>query len=327
MSVLQYLKLISVRAKGFVYEEIFIMENGKRRLLGVIWMTSTMRRNYELYGGYICFDMMKRGLNKLLWPYTAITMYDETGSLCLACEGFVHGERTDIYVAECRFLGKHAPSRPLTSVQIASADGFFDKEMLMTLGLTNAKFVTDHHHLKDSGLVKKFGKTIHDLLKTQLHRMMDAYSIDEFEQAMGAAKELLMSQPLLDAEAMSRLDQFGEERDTYAIFCIRKIVGNRGRLGNVAAEINHASVLINLNDGVRGINMYTESPLVFAKDLLLRQRSWITKANDRLHAMHLKMQVERARLSSAPNVGTEYAKKGGRDLESGTLREVCEVST
>ena len=137
--------------------------------------------------------MMKLGLNKFLWPYTAVSLIDETGSLCLACEGFFLGERTDLYAAQCGFLGTHAPLRPLSSVQIASADGFFDQEMLTTLGLTNASFVTDHHHLKDSGLVKKFGKSIHDLLKTQLHRMMDAYSVENFELVLAAARKLLVS--------------------------------------------------------------------------------------------------------------------------------------
>ena len=174
--------------------------------------------------------------------------------------------------------------------------------------------MTDHHHLKDSGLVKKFGKSIHDLLKTQLHRMMDAYSVEEFELVLAAARELLASQPVVDAEATSTLDKFAEERNTSAIYCIRKLVGNRDRLGNVVSKINHASVLINLNDGVRGINMYTESPLVFVKDLLLRQRSWLIKANDRLHAMDIKMQVEQARLASEAETGTELAKREAAEV-------------
>ena len=304
LSILQYMALISTRAKGFVFQDIHIMENGKKRLLGVLWMTATMRRNFELFGGYVCFDMMKRGLNKLLWPYTAVALYDEMEHLCLACEGFVCGERFDTYLAQCRFLEQHAPGRPLSSVDIASADGYFDKEMLVTLGLTNASFFADHHHLKESGLVERFGKGTHDLLSVHLHRMMDAHALEQFEQTLASARDLLNDQPVLDANAMQALDDFAKERDTYAAYCLAQVVGNRGRMGNVAAESNHASVLINLNDGVRGINTYTEDPIIFAKDLLVRQQKWMIAANGRVHKMWLKMEVEQARLSLAPESGT-----------------------
>ena len=60
-------------------------------------MTATMRRNFELYGGYICLDMMKRALNTLLWPYAAVTMFDEHHQICIACEGIVCGEKVDMY--------------------------------------------------------------------------------------------------------------------------------------------------------------------------------------------------------------------------------------
>ena len=57
--------------------------DGKKQLFGVQWMTATMRRDYELFGDYICFDMMKRGLNKLLWPYSGIALLDKTNSFCV----------------------------------------------------------------------------------------------------------------------------------------------------------------------------------------------------------------------------------------------------
>ena len=145
--------------------------------------------------------MMKRGLNKLLWPYTAVTLYDESEHLCLACEGFVCGERFDTYLAQCRFLEQ---GRPLSAVDIASADGYFDKEMLVRLGLINASFFADHHHLKESGLVERLGKGTHDLLSVHLHRMIDAHSLEQFEQALTSARDLLNNQPVLDANADRR---------------------------------------------------------------------------------------------------------------------------
>ena len=46
-----------------------------------------MRRNFELFGGYICIDMMMRGINTLSWPYVAAAMYDDDDKLIIGCEG------------------------------------------------------------------------------------------------------------------------------------------------------------------------------------------------------------------------------------------------
>ncbi|KAL7533759.1 hypothetical protein ACHAXR_009974 [Thalassiosira sp. AJA248-18] len=97
-SFIEYLDLIASRAKGFVYElaeDAKLQANGTKKLLGVVWMTATMWRNLELYGWYLCFDMMKRGINTLLWPYVAVTMTDDLNELCLGCEGIVCGERLE----------------------------------------------------------------------------------------------------------------------------------------------------------------------------------------------------------------------------------------
>ena len=128
-----------------------------------------MRRNLELYGDYWCFDMMKRGIMTLLWSYTAITLYDEMRHVCIGVEGFVCGERIDMYRAQVRFVEKYAPRRPLVSVNIVSGDGFFDAQVIKDLGLVNAAFIYDRHHLKGDGLEKMFGKVTYEMLKGLLH--------------------------------------------------------------------------------------------------------------------------------------------------------------
>ena len=65
-----------------------------------------MRRNFELNGDYISLDMMKRSLNKLLWPYTAVTIHNDTNHICIGLEGLVCGERFDMYLAQTNFLKK-----------------------------------------------------------------------------------------------------------------------------------------------------------------------------------------------------------------------------
>ena len=87
-SFIEYLELIKSRAKGFTYKLAENQDGGKKKkLCGVLWMTATMRKNFELFGDYLCFDMMKRGLNTLLWPYCAVTMFNEMNKICIACEG------------------------------------------------------------------------------------------------------------------------------------------------------------------------------------------------------------------------------------------------
>ena len=52
-SVVEFLKLLSAKAKGFSYEVIHETHDGKKEMLGILWMTATMRQNYELFGEYI----------------------------------------------------------------------------------------------------------------------------------------------------------------------------------------------------------------------------------------------------------------------------------
>ena len=68
-----------------------------------------MHRNFELFGNYLCLDMMKRGINALLWPYTAVAIYDKMMHVCLACEGIVCGECMDMYQFICDFLSQSTP--------------------------------------------------------------------------------------------------------------------------------------------------------------------------------------------------------------------------
>jgi hypothetical protein len=85
-SFIEYLDLIRSNAKGFTYRTAESTSNlskscqGKK-LLGVIWQTATMRRNFELFGNFIGLDMMKQGISTLLWPYFAVRMYAEMSKI------------------------------------------------------------------------------------------------------------------------------------------------------------------------------------------------------------------------------------------------------
>ena len=66
-----------------------------------------------------------RGINKWLWPYMAIAMYNELNKVSIACEATMLAERSHTYVFLVNFLFGNAPGRPPEDVLVVSGDGFF----------------------------------------------------------------------------------------------------------------------------------------------------------------------------------------------------------
>ena len=63
----EYLQILLLeKAKGFVYDLAYDSDG---TINGAVWQTGRMCDNFECFGGFICVDAMKRGINKLLWPY------------------------------------------------------------------------------------------------------------------------------------------------------------------------------------------------------------------------------------------------------------------
>ena len=322
-SFIDFLKLIAARAKGFTYklatEEIVTRRSGsgtgasvggsgKKKLIGVLWQTATMRRNFELFGDVIGLDMMKRGLNKLLWPYAGVAMYDENKQLCLACEGVLCGERSDMYKFIADFLRTSTPKRTLEDIMIVAGDAFFTQALVRELGFTNARFVWDRWHLLDSGLEKIFGKSWYGKLKDFLVQMVQSDSEDEFNTYLHSAQQCLESAAGgRNGEIEGKLKKFAKDRDNYATYCIASIPGNRGLLGNANSEQNHSSALVFLNDGDKTKNGYCEHVVTLIRDLLHRERLKRDKTNQLLFGLNNKLRIERARLSQQ-NVQTDAVK-------------------
>ncbi len=290
-SFIEYLNLIKCRAKGFTYklaEEVDT--SGKKKLVGVVWMTATMRRNFELFGGYISLDMMKRGLNTLLWPYCAVTMYDEHMKICVACEGILCGEREDMYKFIAQFLSQSAPGRPLSEVNIVAGDGFFDQEMIVEMGFIKAQYITDRWHLLDSGLCKRFGKRAYELLQQHLKEMVNAPTEEKFEEVLSLAKERLQAEQPRDMQMEKNLEEFAKIRNTYAQYLIAQVPGNLNRHGSSISESNHSSVLVYVNDGNKTGNVFCEDANILIKELLQRQKKHSTEKNKVLFGDRQKMK-------------------------------------
>ena len=130
-----YMASLHSRDKDFEYQ---ILRDVNGEITGCLWMTSTMRKNFELFGSFICVDAMKRGINTLLWPYIATTMYNEMGMVCTGCEGIVISEREDAYKALIDFQLKFS-RRERHEIAALSADGFLNQSI-------NHRFMGSNRH-------------------------------------------------------------------------------------------------------------------------------------------------------------------------------------
>ena len=102
----EYMQLLAQHNPGFRH---VLLQDKSGKYTGCIWQTAVMRDSFEQFGGFISIDAMKRGINKFLWPYIAITMYNEMESICVGCEGIVCTEREEAYKAMVEFVVRFSP--------------------------------------------------------------------------------------------------------------------------------------------------------------------------------------------------------------------------
>ena len=57
-----------------------------------------MRDNFDRFGGFVSINVMKQGLEKFLWTYVSVTMYNEVEQVCVGCEGIVCSKRYESYI-------------------------------------------------------------------------------------------------------------------------------------------------------------------------------------------------------------------------------------
>jgi hypothetical protein len=108
--------------------------------------------------------------------------------------------------------------------------------MIVKFGFINAKYVSDRWHLLESGLLKQFGKSCHDSLRSHLLRMIMVTSNQIFEETLQSGRALLLVQPIKNDEWFSSLDKFATNRETYAQYCLDLI-----RLFDSKIPRDHAS--------------------------------------------------------------------------------------
>ena len=283
-----YLELLSIKAKGFQYRLAIGNDN---KINGVVWMTATMRSNFERFGSYLCLDAMKRELNTLNWPYFGISLYNELNSVCIGCESLMISERHDAYKFLINSCFEMCPGRTKSQVYIVSGDGFFCQDTLTNWGLSHAKFVCDYWHLFDSGLKDRFSPTYFNILLDNLKQMANSYDEQVLNRRYNEAKDCLKRYGLNNFTVLTELDKFYDERQSYAKYLVKQIPGNRNRRGSSCAEQNHSSVSsLMYND--KENKDYMEHAHVMIRDLFNRQKMHTNKFNRELYGLTNKRNIK-----------------------------------
>ena len=285
---LDYLQMIALKAKGFVYE---IARDGSGTVVGAVWQTATMRDNFERFGDYICLDVMKRELNHLHWPYIAMSLRNELEKVCVCAEGIVATEKENAYKFLVNFVLKYSPGRDRSRVYVLSGDGFFSQEMIKSWGLLSTHFIDDHWHLFESTLPKRFNVRIYQGLEKYLRNMAFAKTEHEFEEHLRSANAVLKNLARRDASAEDELRKLADYRAHYATYKLMSIRGWRGLRSSTASEQNHSSVLSHLYDGNKRGNYY-QSPETYIKDLFVRIGKKNNEFNEMLALEKLSLDIE-----------------------------------
>lgn len=291
----EYMQTLKDCNSGFDYQLLTDM-NG--RYTGCIWQTSIMKDNFDRFGGYLSIDAMKRGINKLLWPYMSIAMFNEINCVCVACEAIICSEREEAYHAMIQFVLKNSRRRTNENIHVIAADGFINQDCVTNrFGLPNAIYMCDMWHLFDSILPKRFGLETFNNLKTYLKDMVYSRTQTLFEEAYNKAMNVLLQNELRNENLEENLRKFYNERSTYATYILSKKRGTRGCHGSSISESNHSSVLVHLNDGDKFGNTYCEKPHTLVKDLFYRQRTHINHWNSVLYNESLQLDLLRSKIN------------------------------
>ncbi|GFH55396.1 hypothetical protein CTEN210_11872 [Chaetoceros tenuissimus] len=285
----EYMDLMVQKADGNFKYELLSDSNGV--ITGCVWQTATMRANFERYGSFISVDAMKRGINKWLWPYIAITMYNELDMVCVGCESIICTERIEAYESVINFCLDNSPGRSREDIYVLTADGIITQDVVSNdFSLPNCHFMADWHHLFES-LPKLFGPS-YTLISSKVREMVTATSSEKFEHAYTTAMEILTATASFNQQHIDTLIDFKSKKESYSSYILSKTRGTRGKHGSSLSESNHSSVLIHLNDGDKYKNNYCEEPMTLVKDLFLREQFLVNKFNSVLYGEKVKLETE-----------------------------------
>jgi hypothetical protein len=169
---------------------------------------------------------MKREINKWLWPYMSIAMYNEHKIMCLGCEGIMCGERFDGYKFMCNFPIRNTPGHHPVEVHVFSGDGFFDQVMVRDLVFQHARYLKDWFHLLFTGLTDMFGQYGEELLKDELNQMVRARKKEYLTQAKMSATTKLHQISPRNMLIEQKFELFANSHHEYSQFQLNMMKGS-----------------------------------------------------------------------------------------------------
>ena len=235
--IYNFLYQLSIADPGFTYK-IFYSKNGL--VSGYMWMISSLRADFERFGFMLCIDAMKVALNKMTWPYLAVTTKNEFNIPVVICESIVAGERRTAYEAVLKTMLKMAPKRKNTDVLCVFSDELATEDMLKNVGLVNARLFYDHYHLQQN--FEKFFSPCTDLIRSNFFNMFRASSEDILEYNYREALRIVRKY----GTVVTKLQNLYAKRKHYAAYIIDSSRGTRFAHSSSPAENNHSSMIFHL---------------------------------------------------------------------------------
>jgi hypothetical protein len=98
-------------------------ENGS--VVGIVWQTGVMKRDFELYGSTLFLDRLGRSLNSKGWPLMTVAMLSGEKMVCLACEGIAVEESLKCYAWFLEAAVDMTPGVELSDIRVIYGDGIF----------------------------------------------------------------------------------------------------------------------------------------------------------------------------------------------------------
>ena len=216
----EYMEALRESNIGFDYQ---LLADTNGRCTGCIWQTSTMKDNFDRFGVFFSIDAMKRGINKLLWPYMSITMYNEINCVCVACEAIICSEREESYNTMIQFVFKNSKKRTNENIHVIAADVFINQDCVTNkFGLPHATYMCDTWHLFDFILPKCFVVGTFNLTKTYLQSICYSKTEAQFELAFTKAMTILQEKHVCNENLEEHLCKFYNEKNMYASYILSK---------------------------------------------------------------------------------------------------------
>ena len=155
---------------------------------------------------------MKRAINKWLWPYMSVSLFNEHQKICLACEGILCGEWRDAYNFLCQFLINHDPGQLPTEVLLVTGDGLFNKKTVNYFGFVIAKYLMDWFHIFDTGLTDTFRENGCDLIWGEPIKIIKSHMKEYFDAYFSNARMIFSNQQQQDMDLETKLEDFDERK-------------------------------------------------------------------------------------------------------------------